>query len=386
MKVRLREKVQKLVDIRENAVFLLYAIYEVCYYVFGVSRINTFFDTSHITFAVNLLVLMCLTFYILTIHYTLEQFLVISFGMLAGLYAYYALGLNVLLIGVMFMAVAKEISLNNFIQKDFKLRATLLLGIILANRVGLIPSLTGLRLGTITIVRDSLGFGQYNITGALIMICILEYIYLNFGRVPDYGYGISALVIILTLILTNSRGSMLASIIYVCLSWLCQYRNENYNAFLTFWKNKFKYTFVAFTAISLFIVSIFNPESSVWQSINQLTSDRINILNQYFRTFGIPALPQQVSDYRSAGTIVMDNVYVTLAIQYGIIVLALFIFCYYVICKRAVDEKNFAFVLMLQALMIFGVIESTFFIVGINFTVMMIFANLKPMDFRKVEE
>lgn len=241
MKNSFKEKVQNLIRMRECAIFFLYAIYETCYYIFGASQIKTLFDTSRITFVVNLIVLICLTFYVATNHYTLKQFFLIILGMLLSLCAYYILSISILLMGVMLMAGAKGISLNSFIRKDFKLRTVLLLCIILANCIGLIPSMIGLREGTLTIVRDSLGFGQFNVTGALIMICILEYIYLNFGRIPNYGYGISILVIILTLILTNSRGSMLASIIYIYIAWLCQYRNKNYKVFLKFWKDKFKY-------------------------------------------------------------------------------------------------------------------------------------------------
>lgn len=374
------------IKVKERMLFILYAAYEICYIVFGVSRINTFFNTSKLTFAVNLVVLIFLTVLVVMNHYTLVEFIVISLGIVLGLYAFYALKLNVLFMCVMFMAAAKGLNLNWFVKNDFRLRSILIGAIVIANGLGFIPSVTGLRVGTITIVRDSLGFGQYNITGALIMICILEYLYLNFGKTPDYGYGIITVVIILTLMLTNSRGSMLASILYTVSSWLNQYKPTVFKNTIEVFEGYAKYVFGILSVLSIGVVTIFNYQNSFWQLVNHLTSDRINILNQYLTEFGIPFLPQQVSDYRSAGIIVMDNIYVTLAIQYGIIVLVLFIAYYYLLCFRAVLKKNIAFTVMLVTLMIFGLIESTFFIVGVNFTVMMVFAKLDPISQSKLEE
>ncbi|ARK33802.1 hypothetical protein EQK45_04850 [Lactiplantibacillus plantarum] len=379
-------KTSQVESVREKFFFLLYAAYEITYYIFGQSTINTFFNTSSITFSVNLLVIIGLTFFVATNKYDLIQFVLIFVGIIMGLYAYSVLRLNVLLITVLFMAAAKNIHLNQFIKKDFMLRTILLVGIILANRLGFVPSNTGLRVGTITIVRDSLGFGQFNITGALIMICVLEYVYLNFQRMTSLAYQWIVIIIVLTLALTNSRGSMLAATLYTLASWLFQHHNKE----ARYWTKKLigyaKYMFGFLTVVSTIAVVLFSYKSTMWQFINKVTSDRINILNQYYEKFGIHILPQQVTNYRSAGIIVMDNIYVTLAIQYGLIVILLFVIYYYIVCAEALKKNNIQFILMLVALMIFGIIESSFFIVGINFTVMMIFSNMSVMSNSSLEE
>ncbi|WP_181185784.1 hypothetical protein [Lactiplantibacillus pentosus] len=373
-------------SVREKFFFLLYAAYEITYYIFGQSTINTFFNTSHITFAVNLIVMIGLVFFVATNKYNLIQFVLVFIGIIMGLYAYLVLRLNVLLITVLFMAAAKNVHLNQFIKRDFTLRTVLIMMIIVANRLGFIPSNTGLRVGTITIMRDSLGFGQFNITGALIMICVLEYVYLNFQKMTALAYQWIIIIIVLTLALTNSRGSMLASSLYTLASWLFQYHNEKSN----YWSEKLigytKYLFGFLTVISTVAVVLFSYRSTMWQFINKITSDRINILNQYYEKFGIHILPQQVTNYRSAGIIVMDNIYVTLAIQYGLIVILLFIIYYYIISVEALKKNNIPFVLMLVALMIFGLIESSFFIVGINFTVMMVFSNMSVIPNSSLKE
>lgn len=368
------------ISIREKLFFILYALYEISYYIFGASRINTFFNTSHLTFGINLLVMLGLVFFIATNKYTFNQFVIISVGLLLGLYAFWIVKLNILLMAVMFMGAAKNVNLNRFIRADLILRTVLLCSIIFANRIGLIPSLTGLREGPITIVRNTLGFGQYNITGALIMICLLEYMYLKFGRISIWGYGVIFIVIFLTLALTNSRGSMLASILYVCASVLTQFRFRWFQRFTKWLAIHAGYIFILLTIISTITVMSFNGNNSIWQTVNRISSDRINILSQYYQQFGMPLLPQAVSTYRSAGIIVMDNVYVTLAIQYGVLVLGLFTIFYYVLCQRALFRDNIEFILMLIALMIFGMIESTFFMIGINFTLIMVFANSSPVS------
>lgn len=378
--IRFSSTAIKDISIREKSFFILYALYEMNYYIFGASRINTFFNTAYLTFGINLLVMIGLVFFIATNKYTFNQFVIIFFGLLLGLYAFFIIKLNVLLMAVMFMGAAKNVNLNRFIRADLILRTILLCSIIFANRIGLIPSLTGLREGPITIVRDTLGFGQYNITGALIMICLLEYMYLKFGRISIWGYITILLVIFLTLALTNSRGSMLASILYVCASGLTQFQYKWFQKFSRWLSMYAKYIFVVLTIISMITVMKFNGDSFVWEKINRISSDRINILNQYYQQFGIPFLPQVVDTYRSAGIIVMDNIYVTLAIQYGLLVLVMFIIFYYILCQRALFRDNIEFILMLTALMIFGMIESTFFIIGINFTVMMVFANSRPVS------
>lgn len=366
-------------NIRENAFFMLYALYEVIYYFFGVSRINTFFDTSHLTFIVNLIVMIGLAGLIIIDQYTLKEITIVSIGMLFGLYAYAVIKLNVLLISVMFMAAAKHINLNRFVKKDFVLRSTLLGIIILANRVGWIPSVVGLREGTFTIVRDSLGFGQYNITGALVMICVLEYVYLNFSKLASLAYQIIGLVVIFTLVTTNSRGSMLAVVLYTVCSWFSQYHLLVFKTIVEKYKRFTQYLFGVLTVISIVVVVLFKYQSTFWQFVNRVTSDRVNILNQYYYQFGIHLLPQHVDKYRSAGAIVMDNIYVTLAIQYGVLILLLFVVIYWILCQRALHVGNIEFLLLIVALMIFGLIESTFFIIGVNFTIMMVFADVTPL-------
>jgi len=371
--------------LRERIFFGLYALYEVCYYLFGVSSINSFFNTSKLTLSINLLVIIGLTFFVVTNKYTFNQILLVSISILLGLYAFLVVKLNVLLMGVMFMAAAKNVNLNRFIKKDFYLRTILLSMIILANRIGWIPSRTGLREGKLfTIVRDTLGFGQFNITGALIMICVLEYVYLNFGRLTSLSYQVITLVVVLTLVLTNSRGSMLAVILYVVASWETQYHLKRYKVIALKQALYSKYIFILFTLISTITVALFNYSAAAWRAINYVTSDRVNILNQYFHQFGISLLPQVVKDYRSAGIIVMDNIYVTLAIQYGVLILMMFVIYYYILCNNALLKGNIEFIILVVTLMIFGMIESTFFIPGINFTVMMVFANLTPQKEHKL--
>ncbi|GAX05148.1 putative membrane protein [Secundilactobacillus pentosiphilus] len=371
-------------EIREKILFTLYAVYEIDYYFFGVSRINSLFDTSRITFMVNLLVMIGLSLFVLVNHYTLPEIVIIGFGVLLGLYAFVIVKLNVLLISVLFMSAAKKVKLNWFIRRDFILRTTLLISIIFANRIGWIPSVVGLREGTFTFVRDSLGFGQFNITGALIMICILEYIYLNFGKLTAFAYESILILVFLTLVTTNSRGSMLAVLLYVLFSWIYQNHPEAMGQFVKRNGELVKYQFGIFSIFSIAIVTWFDYNSSFWKTLNNLVSDRINILNQYYLKFGIHLLPQKVGDYRSAGAIVMDNVYATLAIQYGLLILLIFVIVYYVLAKRAFQAKNIGFVLMLVVLMVFGLIESTFFIIGINFTIMMVFANVETENDSKL--
>ena len=111
--------------LRERIFFGLYALYEVCYYLFGVSSINSFFNTSKLTLSINLLVIIGLTFFVVTNKYTFNQILLVSISILLGLYAFLVVKLNVLLMGVMFMAAAKNVNLNRFIKKDFYLRTIL---------------------------------------------------------------------------------------------------------------------------------------------------------------------------------------------------------------------------------------------------------------------
>ncbi|MFC6179782.1 hypothetical protein [Lactiplantibacillus daowaiensis] len=372
-------KAEKRESLREKLFFWLYAIYETCYYFLGTSNINTFFNTTRVTMIINLCVMVGLFMFSITNRYTFDQFLLVISSLILGLFAFFIVGKNVLLMGLMFAIAAKNINLNRFIRKDFTLR-TVLLGIILiANRVGWIPSRIALRGGGSTVVRDSLGFNQFNVTGALIMICILEYLYLNFGNISNNTYVIIVMITGIMFYLTNSRGPMLAIVLYLVICWMKQKQEKYYNGIMTRLCEYAKYLFVLLSVLSMAAVVFFKYDNSTWQVINKLSSDRINILNQYFNEFGISLLPQKVSDYRSAGIIVMDNVYATLAIQYGLLILIVFAVFYYILCKNAFVKNNIAFVWLLITLMLFGLIESTFFMASINFTIMMVFTNLSPV-------
>lgn len=364
---------------REKCFFFLYAIYEITYLIFGASLINTFFNTSLLTMSLNLIVIIGLSILIITDHFTFNQILLVSLALIFGLYSYFVVHTNVVFIGLLFMAAAKNISLNKFIKKDFTIRVSLVSSIIIMNRFGLIPSVTGMRDGTFSFMRDSLGFVQFNVTGALIMICILEYVYLNFGKLSSAAYQFITLVIVLNLMTTNSRGSMIASIIYLACSLAAQFQFEGFKLYVDKYKNASKYLFVVFSIISIIVVALFVYKSAFWSFINRLSSDRVNILNYYFEHYGIGLLPQYVGHYRSAGIVIMDNVFVTMAIEYGIIIWGLFMMMYYTVCRRAIKANNMAFMLLVVSLMIFGIIESSFYVLGINFTMMMVYADLSPL-------
>jgi hypothetical protein len=350
---------------KTNFFFLVYLLYEIQYVFFGASQLSKQYDFHKLTFTGSALIMVCLTAIILTNKYTRIEWGIIGVMVVSAVYAYYLGNDNILLMTSLMIAAAKNVDFNVFIKRDFWVRLTLFLMILVLNLVGIISTVTAVRHDSG--IRQALGFTQFNTAGALAMSILLEWLFIRFYRLKWFDYLGAIGFTLLIFKFTNSRGAMIASLVMIGIALLYQFKLVEFFDYSILLKI-IQSLFLIFTLSSFFVIIIFRSGFSFAIRINQILSDRINILSQYLYGYGLHLIPIKVGTYRQSGVIIMDNAYVMIGVEFGIVILLIFCYLYWRLFNSAIQQRNLALLALGISICMFGLIESTVYLVGVNFT------------------
>lgn len=362
---------------KDNHVFFVYALYEIEYFLLGASQLSANPALAKYTRLWSLVIILLLGLIIIFLN-KLNSWDWLLGGTIAllGVYSYFVVKNNNLLLGALFILSAAKIDFKRFVKRDLVLRTILFLTVLFLNQVGVIASNIAVRPDT-GVVRNALGFKQFNVAGAIVMSILLEYIFLHFNRIN--WYDIFGIVIFEGIIfkLTDSKGGLIAVSLYLLIAILNTVKKQIHPLDFAWIKGIISWAFFGLSAISFYLVINFSWGSPLWMKINSVLSDRINILSQYYHQYGIGILPKQVGAYRGSGIVIMDNTYVTLGIQFGLIVLLVYGLFYNRLAIRAFNANDWAMASLILVICIFGIVESSLYIVGINFTLVALLSTNK---------
>ncbi|GEL15449.1 hypothetical protein [Pediococcus cellicola] len=353
---------------KDNHVFFVYALYEIEYFLLGASQLSANPALSKYTrlWSLGIILLLGLIIVFLNKLNTWDWLLGGAIALL-GVYSYFAVKNNNLLLGALFILSAANIDFKKFVKRDLVLRTILFVTVLFLNQIGVIASNIAVRPDT-GVVRNALGFKQFNVAGAIVMSILLEYIFLHFDHINWYDVLGVAIFEGVIFKLTDSKGGLIAVGLYLVIAILNTAQKQIHPLDFAWIKGIVSWAFFGLSAISFYLVMNFRWGSSFWMKINSLLSDRINILSQYYHQYGIGLLPKQVGAYRGSGIVIMDNTYVTLGIQFGLIVLLVYGLFYNQLAIKAFNASDWALASLILVISIFGLVESSLYIVGINFT------------------
>ncbi len=210
------------------------------------------------------------------------------------------------------------------------------------------------------IIRHSLGFRYATYLGLFLFSISCGWFYLRWRKAKWYEFFAFVVLVLLTYILTDTRFESFCVLIVVGYFGLRrlypELRFERIMAFLS------KYIAIFAALFSLIMVVFYNGDNPVLSKLNSISSNRLSLMNSVVMENGLPLFGEpiqwvSISDVYSgeANTSsfnAVDNVYVRLTVNNGILVLGLFLTAQYLLGKKAVKDKNLElqFILVLIAM------------------------------------
>ena len=136
------------------------------------------------------------------------------------------------------------------------------------------------------------------------------------------------------------------------------------------------------TLFSLFSSMHFSNNSKIMVIINNLLQGRISNANYYWRLNGVSLLGQKLIS--NTTDLILDNSYVILWLNFGLIILIIFNILYVFTCYQLIKDNNYAALLMIISFGLYGVTEG--FLSNIFLNLSLIYFSIlfyKKIDFFK---
>ena len=293
---------------------------------------------------------------------------------------------------MLFIMAFKGVNFDKFIKVDLILRVLLLLLVITLCYMGIIDNF---KININGIDKQALGFSHPNTLGLFVFIILLEYIYLKFENIglKEYFYIFSIEIILYSI--GTSRTGLLLTIITITLVILFKKNIIINNNRLI--KNIIICFPVIVCSICYGMASMYDSASLIWKQIDSVMTTRIHWANYYLDTYNvklfgnyispISARTAKISGLTSSNS--LDMGYVRIGVQYGIIILIMFVSIQILIQNYAVKEKNWRLLICNCVFIMVGILENLVFSITMNFTLLIFLysiSNIKKLDLHSIKE
>ena len=209
------------------------------------------------------------------------------------------------------------------------------------------------------VIRHSLGFRYATYLSLFIFSISCGWFYLRWEKAKWYEFLIFVVLSLVIYLLTDTRFEPFCTIIVVGFfglrRLLPKLKTEGVISFLA------KYTVLIAAVFSVVAVIFYNSDIPVLNKINSVSSNRLSLMNNAVMEHGISFFGEPIQwvsisevyngEAEASEFNAVDNVYVRLILNYGILVFGLFLAAQYLLGKKAVEDKNIElqFILILIA-------------------------------------
>ena len=261
---------------------------------------------------------------------------------------------------ILFIIAAKNIKFNDIIKYDFKLRILFTAIVVLLYILNLTEDYYMYREdGTI---RSSMGFAHPNTFGIYVFLICAEFIYLNYEKITWKHYLVLFIATILLSYFTDSRASVITIILLILGVFLCQ-KTKNKIIENKIVKNLMLYLFIILTIVSFIMCIFYNPENKVLNTINEMLTGRINLINEILkeeriRLFGknLELVGEEEAQEKGIEARVLDNTFIKIILQDGLLNYICIAIMLYIAIRQSLKEKNY----------IYGIIMTIYIIRGLT--------------------
>lgn len=310
-------------------------------------------------------------------------------------FVYYICDYNEALIGLLFILASQNIDIKKVAKEVMILTLVLLLLIILLAEFGVIQS------NTTTVASSSRsylwssgttiklwGFSQHNHIGNKVLIIILCYIFLRYDHFKWFDLLPCTFAFYFSYFIEKSRTTALLiviSVILVLLFKLMRYlgakTNKNCVAFCVYFVMLFSILF------SLFMCITYDSSSAFYQFFDDLLTTRLSSAKSLFEQYGFSLFGQYINELNaSTATAVLDNAYMHLFINYGLVLGILIIVGYFSSAKLALREQNYAILVIIATIFVCGICECWFYLLTNNPFLLLLSTGLYNQDLKIKKE
>ena len=318
-----------------------------------------------IKFSYILLFIDCITHFT---KYKVKSLILIFICIVVSFISWRISGSGDIAILILFITSAKNIEFNNLIKFDIKIKSILLCVVLVAYILGMTDVYYMYR--TDGTIRSSMGFSHPNIFATYVFSICCEYVYLNYKNMKLYKV---ILLIIISFIITYFSDSRTAqfAIIILALIW---YINNKFNIFKYKVINKIlTIMFIILTGVSYGTGMLYAQGNKIIEITDELLTGRIKCIYYFINKYDINLLGNELEligtrealEYNTSAKI-LDNSYIKILLQFGIVNYVLFVLLLYYGIKRAIKEKNYALCLIFLIYFIYGISENALYLIRYN--------------------
>lgn len=308
---------------------------------------------------------------ILNNKYTVKEFIIIVALILLG-------GINLLfskkttvLISIIAIVFAKNISFDKLIRIVFNVRVISFISVITWSLLGIVENVKSYRIlesGEI-LTRYSLGFSHPNTTYLNFFILILLYLYIYFDKLKWINYFVIIILAQLMYMITDSRTGYIIVVLSIIMTIMLK-NNKLIN-------NNIIKIIIQITPIICGLVSIlggklYDSSNMIFKIVDDLLSGRLQLSNRFLNNYNIKPFGQRIiegSDINGS-YLRIDNGYISLFLAYGFVIFIMYIIFQTLILRKYINEFRYKEILLIIIFSLYGLTEVYIYNVFINISLL----------------
>lgn len=232
------------------------------------------------------------------------------------------------------------------------------------------------------VIRYALGFNQPNALGFFLLSLFLEYVYLKRKKIKLTHVIIVFLPTLYLMNLAKSRASEISICLFILIYTISyiKKRIKIGNNDLTEVKKKplkmISIIFLVLTLMSFYITYSYINGSGIAKVIDEILSERIYLQSIFLRLYDITLIGNEINYFDT-----LDNVYMRIILNFGIIVWFLYMYIYNSIISHSIKKNDNMIIMITFVFLIYGLME--WYIVRPAINIFLIYFSTSMLEYKK---
>ena len=266
---------------------------------------------------------------------------------------------NILLPLCCFALASRFVDFNSLIKFDFKIKIIFCLIIIFCFLLGF--SETTVFYSYNGIARNSLGFGNPNTLGYYIFSICADYIFIKSKKISLLNLFVGIMIAMILSFISISRTPSILIILLFLLSFFAHRFKFVFNSKLI--KKILLLSFLLMTFFTISFIKNYSSDSTFYNNLNESLSGRIVNSYRYLEKYDFKLFGQEISlvNYNSTINLYLDNGYLKLLLNNGIVAFIFIFMIYYYLIKDSFKSSNVYLLDIIFIYLCYGLFENVFF-------------------------
>lgn len=261
---------------------------------------------------------------------------------------------------ILFAIILKGVDEGVFFKYFYRINWLVIIFIVISSLTGIISN--------VKVVSDgrtlySFGFNNTNTLALFLCLQLITLNYLNYRRIKPRHLLLDLVCAVAIERITNSRSATIAIFLFVAL-YIIQNNVIEKNKFLT---EAVKYLFLIMSLASILIAALYDSNNAFWLKLNEWLSWRPYFWNKYYLMLPLTLWGNSI-DLSETGA--LDNAYLMLIFQYGIIIFLIYAILFVSIYVEASKEKNRGITILIIVYEFYFFMEFSPILVNVNIVIL----------------